>query len=392
METRAGQSNHRGRRSGYRRYAVYLIYLLFVFTQPLFDPTATVFSWVFAGALIAAFAPLYLWTASRIDDLPVLRSSDGAPGALLGVLAMFAMALVAAPFNSGASGFLIYAAAVVGHLQPRRRALAWLGVTLALVLVCAVLSSVPWPFALYAFAPALFFVPVLGLTTINETERRCADLRLSMAQDEIGELAAIAERERIARDLHDLLGHTLSSITLKAELASKLAARDGERAAEEMRDVERISREALAQVRSAVRGYRSQGLQGEVANAKLAFEASGIAFDYYVEPLGLTADREGVLALALREAVTNVVRHARASASSVRLRREGTRALLVVEDDGVGGADVNGNGLSTMRARLQTLGGTLDVVPLARGTQLRVTMPIGSTLDAALPADVAPAT
>src|SRR5690606_38964639 len=116
-----------------------------------------------------------------------------------------------------------------------------------------------------------------------QREREDHRAKLAMAQDEIERLATIAERERIARDLHDLLGHTLSTITLKSELAAKLVRNDPQSAAREMGDVERISRDALGQVRQAVRGYRSSGLEGEIANAKLALEAAGIDFDYYYE-------------------------------------------------------------------------------------------------------------
>jgi len=218
-------------------------------------------------------------------------------------------------------------------------------------------------------------VPMFGFTNIYQRERAQANARLAMAQDEIERLAAIAERERIARDLHDLLGHTLSTITLKSELAHRLALADPERAAAEMREVERISRGALSEVRSAVTGYRARGLQGELANAKLALEAGEVAFDYFAEPLDLPPERESVLALALREAVTNVLRHAGAEHCTVRLRKLGDHAELTVEDDGVGGAAVADGGLAGMRARLQALGGTLQVTD-DRGTRLRVALPL----------------
>lgn len=107
--------------------------------------------------------------------------------------------------------------------------------------------------------------------------RRVADAQLAAAHAEQERLAAEAERERIARDLHDLLGHTLSVIVLKSELAGKLAGRDPARAAEEIREVERISREALGEVRAAVSGYRGSGLSAELARAKVALDAAGCA-------------------------------------------------------------------------------------------------------------------
>ena len=140
-----------------------------------------------------------------------------------------------------------------------------------------------------------------------------------MADEEIEHLAKVAERERIARDLHDLLGHTLSLITLKAELARKLVDRDPQRAKQEMLDVEQTSRAALADVREAISGYRGEGLAAELIRARKTLETAGISVDSDIAELPLTPAQETVLALALREAMTNVVRHAQARRCSVQL-------------------------------------------------------------------------
>src|SRR5690606_18169114 len=195
------------------------------------------------------------------------------PGAVMGILAMVVLGIAAAPLNSGASVFFIYASATGGLLRPRKLAQLAIAVAFVATPVAALLSSVPREFLAFAFLPALVFVPIIGIGNYYERERGDSNARLRMAQDEIERLATIAERERIARDLHDLLGHTLSTITLKSELAARMATKDATRAESEMRDVERISRDALGQVRAAVRGYRSGGLEGELANAKLALEA-----------------------------------------------------------------------------------------------------------------------
>ncbi len=359
-----------------RSSAVYLVYLLFLFFQPLFDPSTVASTWIATGVMTVVFLPVYLWTFPRCTAQPYLWSRERRrPGAVLGIIAMVAIGVASIPINSGATTFLVYAAAAGGALRPRRRALTAVALVMATVLLAAFTSRIPFPYLLAAFAPALLLVPVIGLSVLFQRERVQTNARLAMAQDQIEHLAAIAERERIARDLHDLLGHTLSTITLKSELAHKLALDDPERAAGEMRDVERISREALAEVRSAVTGFRARGLQGELANVKLALEAGEVAFDYYAEPLELTPERESALALALREAVTNVLRHAGAEHCTVRLRRLGDHAELTVEDDGVGGAAVADGGLAGMRARLQALGGTLQVTD-DRGTRLRVALPL----------------
>ena len=153
--------------------------------------------------------------------------------------------------------------------------------------------------------PAAVFSLVIGGVCIHGAEVKRANARLRMAQEEVERLAKTAERERIARDLHDVLGHTLSLITLKSELAGKLVGRDPERAGREIREVERISREALREVRTAVAGYRSEGLQAEMGRARLALESAGVRLEYFAAAGGAGPRAETVLALAMREAVTN---------------------------------------------------------------------------------------
>jgi two-component system sensor histidine kinase DesK len=190
-------------------------------------------------------------------------------------------------------------------------------------------------------------------------------------------MAKIAERERIARDLHDVLGHTLSVIILKSELASKLAETDAARAVQEIRDVERISRDALAQVRSTVRGYQGRSLRAEAAQATAALEAAGVEVQCDVLETEIPASHEGVLALVLREAVTNVIRHAKARTCRLSLRRISGICTLEIVDDGCGRPSPEGAGLSGMRHRVEALGGVLER-DLSRGTRLVITLPVPS--------------
>src|SRR5262249_21649918 len=148
---------------------------------------------------------------------------------------------------------------------------------------------------------------------IHFAERHRDNRRLRRAQEEIEHLAKIAERERIARDLHDVLGHTLSVIVLKSELASKIAEKDPRRAVQEIKDVERMSREALPQVRNTIQGYHARSLQAEAEQATAALEAAGVKVSCELAHADIPAAHEGVLALALREAVTNIIRHAGAT-------------------------------------------------------------------------------
>ncbi len=367
-----------------RSEAIWLLYLLFLVFQPLFDPNSTARDWWLIGAMALAFVPVYGWTQRVISNRPYLWRG-GVAGGVLGVLAMVVMGVLLVPTNSGATTFLIYAAAAAGKVRPRKRALALLGVVGVAIVAAFFTSTVPMPYTWAAFVPAFVFAPLVGLGTIYEVERGAVNAKLRMAQEEVEQLATIAERERIARDLHDLLGHTLSTITLKSELAARLVARDPDRAELEMRDVERLSRETLSEVRSAVSGYRSSGLAGELANAKLALEAAGIEFDYFTAPLPLKPAVEGVLASALREAVTNVVRHAQAKRCQVTLEDDGAYVLLRVEDDGVGAASGNhdatssGIGLSAMQERVRALGGQVTLTPTRSaalsGMRLEVAVP-----------------
>jgi two-component system sensor histidine kinase DesK len=216
---------------------------------------------------------------------------------------------------------------------------------------------------------------MVGGSNIYFAQRNRALAKLRMANDEIEHLAKVAERERIARDLHDVLGHTLSVITLKSELAGKLIDRDPQRAGKEIREVEQISRQALSEVRDAIRGYRSQGLAAELAQAKATLETAGIAVKFETSRVPLPALQEGVLSMAVREAVTNVVRHAQARTCTLRLEQQDGSCQLKIEDDGRGGIQNEGNGLRGMRERVEMLGGTLHRDSQS-GTKLTITVPL----------------
>ncbi len=360
---------------------LYLVYLGFMFFQPFFDPDFGVIDWVLTFALIAVFLPIYLTNFSRggRDALVAVAII-----ALLGLLGMFV--------NTGSSCFFIYAAcgAPYALTQPRRAALLLVGVV-GLVALAFFLSPLPLPERYWAFFPAAIFVPILGTINIFEAEKGRTNAKLRLAHDEIERLAKVAERERIARDLHDLLGHTLSSITLKSELASRLAARDPVRAEREMSEVALVSRQALKETREAVRGYRSRDLAGELAAAKAMLAAARVRLEYFAEPLTLAPAHEGTLALALREAVTNVVRHAQASSCTVRLTQTGDGVRLEVADDGLGKRAPDGSGLSGMRERAELLGGELEFERGAAGTRLVLTLPTAARSVEVQPAAVAPA-
>jgi two-component system, NarL family, sensor histidine kinase DesK len=202
----------------------------------------------------------------------------------------------------------------------------------------------------------------VGVSNAFIARQKRADTKLRMAQEEIEQLAAVAERERIARDLHDVLGHTLSVIVLKAELAGRLIERDPQRAAEEIADVEKTARTALSEVRAAIGGYRSQGLPAEMGLARSTLQSAGVTLACESPLPQLHAAEETVICLAVREAVTNIVRHAQATRCHMRftISPDGYHTLLI-SDDGPHPKLQEGNGLRGMRERVQSLGGRLSI-------------------------------
>lgn len=192
-------------------------------------------------------------------------------------------------------------------------------------------------------------------------------------QEELEYLSRERERERIARDLHDVLGHTLSTIALKAELAEKLiAANQNARAEQELADIAETARTALADVRQTVTGYRAGNLRSELVMAEHAMATAKIRFQGPDSlPNKISRELENLLSLILREAVTNVVRHAEASQCSVRFFEKGRYWYLIVEDNGKGWNGEFGNGLTGMKERLMAYSGKLSLTNTGSGLELK---------------------
>lgn len=248
-----------------------------------------------------------------------------------------------------------------------------------LVLMNAVFVAFAWwmgyPPQLLLSIPAMTFT--IGIVINVEAMDLEKDAALRMSHEEVRRLAATAERERIGRDLHDLLGHTLSLITLKLELSRKLFDHDTGAARREVEEAEKVARLALAEVRSAVTGIRATDLAAELASARLLLESSRVHLDYGRPPADLPGDIERGLSLILREAVTNIARHADASSARIELMRERASVCMQISDNGRGGIDRDGNGLCGMRERVRALCGTLAIESSrGQGTRLRVVVPV----------------
>lgn len=213
------------------------------------------------------------------------------------------------------------------------------------------------------YAVAVVFTTLLVLAF---SRTATANQQLREARAEVARLASEAERNRIARDLHDLLGHSLTAITVKSALARKL---EPAAARAEMESVEQLARQALSDVRAAVSGYQDVTLAGELARGRELLRAAGVAADLPTACDVVPAQRRELFGWVVREGVTNVVRHARAGRCTVEL----TASTVEVSDDGVGGPVGAGSGLDGLRARVSDVGGVLTAGPAGpRGWLLRV--------------------
>jgi two-component system sensor histidine kinase DesK len=292
-------------------------------------------------------------------------------------LAMIGLSMALLPLYPSGISYFVFGCVMLR--SGRRRFVPYLLQIVALNIVFVTLAhwvGYPWPALVWLPVMTLVIGTIVSVDHLNQEK----DAALKLSHDEVRRLAALAERERIGRDLHDLLGHTLSLVALKSELAGKLVERDPKGARRELDEVTRVAREALTQVRSAVTGIRAAGIAAELASARLLLELDGVAFRYALAPVALPPPLETVLAMTLREAVTNIQRHARATSASATFEVVGSQIVLRVVDDGRGGTIAPGNGLCGMRERIEALGGRLrvDSVP-ARGTTVEASLPLPAT-------------
>lgn len=224
--------------------------------------------------------------------------------------------------------------------------------------------------ALGGFREYWFFLPIVGLVATATGLVRVLEQRQAVHQEVEAELSLVAERDRVARDVHDVLGHSLTVVTVKAELARRLVDADPERAKAELDQIQSLTREALAEIRATVAGLRVARLADELASAKSALADAGIAADLATDPEVVDPRHRIVIAWVLREAVTNVVRHSRATRCTITLGED----RLVVEDDGRGlGGSREGNGMRGVRERVLGAGGSLTASAVeGGGTKLEV--------------------
>lgn len=345
---------------------IHLLWTVWIFVVPLFNPGGYDLRWLLLTLLsYPPFVMLYL-ASVRLPKRWVPACG----------LAMAAMTFALLPWYTSGLTYFVFGCVMLGGGR-ERRLWGYLGQVLllnALLLGYARWLGYPWVALLWMPVTTLVICALIHVDRHNK--RRDAALRLS--HEEVRRLAATAERERIGRDLHDLLGHTLSLITLKLELSRKLFERDASASKRELEEAEQIARDALTQVRSAVTGFRAADLAAEMASAHLLLESSQVHLRYGPPP-PIPAWIECGLSLVMREAATNIARHAQASEAAIEVRCDANTVLMDISDNGRGGVSVNGNGLDGMRERIAALGGSLQIEsPRGAGTRLQVRIPLGT--------------
>ncbi|MHB8892051.1 MAG: sensor histidine kinase [Candidatus Limnocylindrales bacterium] len=334
----------------------------------------------------AVFVTVYVWAI--LVDLVLRTRARPAPAAVL--LGLLGVVVALSQREANWTVLFIAAGTVAGRISPSRAALTAI-VVIAMLAILARLASAATAVGILetAFEVVLTGLVVLAFSQLERTARA-----LSQAQAEVARLAAADERARIARDVHDLLGHSLSVIALKSELARRLVEGDPRRASAELRDIEGVARGSLRDIRETVAGYRRITLDTELTGARVALSAAGMVVDVPQPPGILDEAADALLGWIVREGVTNVVRHSGGAHCTIRIETIAQEVRLEIVDDGQGndrrgpGAPgPSGSGLPGIRERVEAVGGRVEAGPLpGGGYRLAAFVPDGTGAPPRLPA------
>lgn len=398
----AAGARRRGERAGKYGGLLWITFWLWPLLSPVIATARGRVQPVLPAAVgLAAFVALYIVVASLAwSDRPPPK---GRLFPLLAVLAVLGLAL-SAGYAGGPDGWLIpilfVAAAGTASLRSSRYAFAWLiGAVVAVLAIGAARGVAGGELGSTAFS---VFTAGVVVYVVRQMNRLIDQLRATQA--ELAKVAVSEERLRFARDMHDLLGHTLSVVVVKAAVVRRLAERDPAVAAREAGEIEEIGRRALVEIREAVTGYRECRLDTELAGARKALSGAGIEVTVRESGKPLPAAAESVLTWAVREGVTNVIRHSGARRCEIDIRRVDGDATLEIRDDGRGGVaapaagangagqgsispdglgpdgldpgGVGGHGLRGIAERVRAAGGTFEAgVRPGGGFRLTATIP-----------------
>jgi two-component system, NarL family, sensor histidine kinase DesK len=374
---------------------IWLIYVV----QPIGSLFRHHYGAAYIGGAIAIVVVFSLFYLSLWSTHEITRRQNTRYGSLRSVVPLFVLAALACVIYDGAkwNALWIYVSAACGAISTDRR------VAVRAVLAaggCYVFFSWIGHDAVSDFLFTLLPVVLVGFAMIGFRAQIMMMRELQQARETVARLAVSEERLRLARDMHDLTGQSLSMITLKSELAGRLLQRlpgtpETDRAREEIEQVAAVSRQTLHDIREAVSGYRRPTLAVEIITARTALEAAGVILHDAPELTTTSGtfdpDAEAVLAWCLREAVTNVIRHSGARNCHISLTRDGGTLSLSVRDDGHGDVrsparavlyiqplpqESAGAGLRGMSERLAAVGGHLKLSPGGDGFRLVATVPV----------------
>jgi two-component system, NarL family, sensor histidine kinase DesK len=349
-----------------------LVFLVYPIRAVLMsDPTPSRVLFALGGA--ALFAGVFLWLiwmheplwAASVDPWEIRKRR--AAIAFLAVLALALNLILGSEWRV----LFFHVNVAAGLMLLTRDAYAAIAGIAVLTLALGITSGMAW-----LVLPTV----AIGLWATAFVRQVAAVAELRAAREEIARLAVAEERLRFARDLHDLLGHSLSLITLKSELAGRLLPSAPEKARAEVQDIEGVARQALSEVREAVAGYRQPTLDEELAGAREMLEAAGIACRIENRTGALPVATDAVLAWAVREGATNVIRHSRARNCEILVSRDEEEVHAEITDDGRGSrendAEAFGSGLSGLSERVAAGGGDLETGSLPKGGfRLRISLP-----------------
>ena len=360
LPMREREENHpHSAAGGASRYALLLagVWLIFL-VEPVYSQwgrrdeplvvLAIVASFAFAATYLAAIWAHVQLRARWQQEFP-LRTGYAFLLALMGLAALMWLGL-----DQRGSGAIIFVTVTAALALPTRHALVAIPVIAGFELMLSVVLS-GWERDFYTPGIAM----AAGFMMWGAKEIMGRNLELIRVRHENERLVVEQERNRFARDLHDILGHSLTVITVKTELAQRLLDIDLERARAELADLEMLSRESLADVRRAVQGYRDISLPGEIARARLALTAAGIEHLLPNSTDDVPHELRELFAWTIREGVTNVIRHSGAETCTVGL--SGARVSVVDDGRGPDGSVATGNGLSGLHERAAAVGARLSV-------------------------------
>jgi two-component system, NarL family, sensor histidine kinase DesK len=378
----------------WRLYAYFwFICLFFPILSLIQTPPSGVHLLIIASGLII-FVGIYFWVMWPHPLSDRARTRLGMRKSITLIITLTVLVLLLSMiYGSSFLWLFIGVSAIAGiTLSFRNASIAVISLTLLTVAanvgIDGSIASANW----LQIIPLALLVRGLGLDMIGFVRLSDALRELQRAREELARQAVTQERLRMARDLHDLLGHTLSLIILKSELAGRLLEKNPPAAIEQVHEVERVARQALREVREAVAGYRQRTLRGELDGARQILEAAGIGCTIEYEPQSLPSGTDLALAWVVREGVTNVIRHSRAQHCLIRITSIDGTVRAEISNDGApcqeGPTVERGSGLSGLAERVAKEGGKLEFGRQAMsdgpGFRLKVEIParINSIMEA----------